>query len=37
MTFEEIGLEKGKTLMLLPGTCCNWETNFGSVIPELSA
>ena len=36
MTFEEIGLENGKTLMLLPGTCCNWETNFGSVIPELS-
>ena len=22
--------------MLLPGTCCNWETNFGTVVNELA-
>ena len=36
MTFEEIGNTEGKTLMLLPGTCCDWQTNFGSVIDRLS-
>lgn len=35
MVFDEKGLENGKTLLLLPGTCCNYETNFGSVIEEL--
>ena len=25
-----------KTLMLLPGTCCDWQTNFKNVIPVLS-
>lgn len=25
----------GKTLMLLPGTCCDWQSNFGSVIDDL--
>jgi hypothetical protein len=24
MTFEEFGIEKEKTLMLLPGTACLW-------------
>ncbi len=36
MTFEEMGNISGKTLMLLPGTCCDWQTNFGTVIPALS-
>ncbi|WP_243143546.1 alpha/beta fold hydrolase [Pseudobutyrivibrio xylanivorans] len=36
MQFEEIGNMSGKTLMLLPGTCCDWQTNFGTVIPELA-
>lgn len=35
MVFDEKGLENDKTLLLLPGTCCNYETNFGSVIEEL--
>ena len=36
MQFEEMGNMLGKTLMLLPGTCCDWQTNFGSVIDSLS-
>ena len=36
MTFEEMGKMDGKTLMLLPGTCCDWQTNFGTVIDRLS-
>ena len=36
MTFTELGRTDGKTLMLLPGTCCDWQTNFGTVIPYLS-
>lgn len=36
MKFEEMGLMSGKKLMLLPGTCCDWQTNFGSVISKLS-
>ncbi len=36
MDFKEIGLKTGKKLMLLPGTCCDYQTNFSSVIPELS-
>ena len=32
MTFEEMGNMQGKTLMLLPGTCCDWQSNFGSVV-----
>ena len=35
MDFKEFGVENEKTLMLLPGTCCNWETNFGTVVDEL--
>ncbi len=35
MVFHEMGLEQGKTLLLLPGTCCNYETNFGAVLDEL--
>ena len=36
MTFDEMGKMDGKTLMLLPGTCCDWQTNFGNVIPALA-
>ncbi len=36
MQFEEMGKMTGKTLMLLPGTCCDWQTNFKKVIPVLS-
>ena len=36
MQFEETGLMTGKTLMLLPGTCCDWQTNFGNVIDRLA-
>ena len=36
MQFEEMGNMDGKTLMLLPGTCCDWQTNFQKVIPVLS-
>ena len=37
MTFTELGAGNAATLLLLPGTCCDWETNFGSVIERLSA
>jgi len=45
MTFEERGNVLGKTLMLLPGTCCDWQTIFsgridgalGSSLPVLKA
>ncbi len=36
MQFEEMGNMTGRTLMLLPGTCCDWQTNFERVIPALS-
>ena len=36
MQFDEIGLENGKTLMLLPGTCCNYQTNFSAVLDRLA-
>ena len=36
MTYDELGNTNGKTLMLLPGTCCDYQTNFGSVLDELS-
>ena len=35
MTFEEMGNMQGKILMLLPGTCCDWQSNFLNVIDEL--
>ena len=25
MTFEEFGRDNEKTMMLLPGTCCDWQ------------
>ena len=36
MNFCEMGNMAGKTLMLLPGTCCDWQTNFGTVIDDFS-
>ena len=36
MTFYKTGIENGKTILLLPGTCCNWQVNFGPVLPLLS-
>lgn len=35
MQFYETGNMSGKTLMLLPGTCCDWQINFGNVIDDL--
>lgn len=36
MQFTEIGKTDGKTLLLLPGTGCTWQTNFHNVQNELS-
>ena len=35
MQFNEMGLMTGKTLFLLPGTACDYQTNFGSVPDRL--
>ena len=37
MQFDEMGQESGKTLLLLPGTACDYQTNFGSVLDNLGA
>ena len=36
MQFDEMGNFEGKTIMLLPGTACDYQTNFGSVLDRLS-
>lgn len=36
MQFDEMGPKDGKTLMLLPGTACDYQTNFGAVLGRLS-
>ena len=36
MQFDEMGLMTGKVLFLLPGTACDYQTNFGSVLERLS-
>ena len=36
MKFDEMGPENGKVLFLLPGTACDYQTNFGSVLDRLS-
>ena len=36
MTFDEMGKADGKTLMLLPGTCCDYQTNFYNVLDILA-
>jgi len=35
MQFVEMGNLSGKTLMLLPGTACDYQTNFGTVLDQL--
>ena len=35
MKFTETGQENGKTMMLLPGTACDYQTNFGAVLDRL--
>ena len=35
MQFDKMGNPAGKTLMLLPGTACDYQTNFGSVLDRL--
>ena len=37
MQFDEMGKPDGKTLMLLPGTACDYRTNFGNVLDTLAA
>ena len=36
MQFDEIGNMNGKTLMLLPGTACDYQTNFANVLDRLA-
>ena len=35
MEFAEMGAENGKTLMLLPGTACDYQSNFAAVLDRL--
>ena len=35
MQFDEMGKQSGKTLMLLPGTACDYQTNFAAVLDRL--
>lgn len=35
MKVYSFGLETAPTILLLPGTCCDWKGNFGKVIPLL--
>ena len=35
MQFVEMGNLSGKTLMLLPGTACDYQTNFAAVLDRL--
>ena len=35
MQFDEMGNKSGKTLMLLPGTACDYQTNFATVLERL--
>ena len=37
MQFDEMGTMTGKTLMLLPGTACDYQTNFGTVLDRLGS
>ena len=37
MRFDEMGNRSGKTLFLLPGTACDYETNFAAVLDRLGA
>ena len=35
MKVYSLGNKTGTTLMLLPGTCCHWKSNFAPVLPLL--
>ena len=35
MKVYEFGAETAPVILLLPGTCCHWKSNFGQVIPLL--
>lgn len=35
MKFYTFGQKENPVILLLPGTCCHWKTNFGEVIPYL--
>ena len=35
MEFVEMGKQDGKPLMLLPGTACDYQTNFAAVLDRL--
>ena len=36
MKIYTFGAEDAPVLLLLPGTCCHWKSNFGAVIPLLA-
>ena len=36
MKIYHFGAEGAPVLLLLPGTCCHWKSNFGAVIPLLA-
>ena len=36
MTFDEFGTDNKKTLLLLPGTACDYQTNFYNVLDDLA-
>ena len=36
MKIYHFGAEDAPVLLLLPGTCCHWKSNFGAVIPLLA-
>lgn len=35
MKVYEFGADTAPVILLLPGTCCHWKSNFGQVIPLL--
>ena len=36
MKVYSFGAEGAPAILLLPGTCCHWKSNFGYVIPLLA-
>jgi len=36
MKVYSVGEENAPGILLLPGTCCHWKSNFGQVIPLLA-
>ena len=36
MKVYSFGAEGAPAILLLPGTCCHWKSNFGHVIPLLA-